>query len=525
MLSPGRVALRRAAPRLGSAGLYTSRRSNSTATSAPQTSQYSQQETPGLWPSTKGSTKSPSGGGAANAIYTAQPAAAPRRLKELREQEGLHQVHLARDNLATGPLSCTKSGDQLFLRSRETGESITLDAAALRDGCQCATCKDPSSGQKSFASVEIPNDISIDAVRETPDGVGVTFTNEIPRFAAHETTVPWESIEKAFGVRAPTDMAILPPLMNNVRARTGITLWDRDTIDRQVRKVDYADFMRGGAAMWSVVRDLVRLGLVYLENVPREEDAIIKITTRIASIRETFYGRTFDVRAKPNAENVAYTSGYLGLHQDLLYLDPPPKIQILHCLDNSCEGGESLFSDGERAARLLLNHGSLASPLRDAPVPYAYTRNGYNYAQRRPLLHYDREGRFENVFWSPPFQGGRDADAAPLKPWLKGARVFERLINGAAAMHQKKMRPGECVLFDNLRVMHGRTAFDTAGGSRWLRGAYIAQEDFVSVASQIPAEVLEGDRNETVWYEGHQEKALANAQWAAEAQKLVAEEA
>ena len=72
----------------------------------------------------------------------------------------------------------------------------------------------------------------------------------------------------------------------------------------------------------------------------------------LANIRETFYGRTFDVRAKPNAENVAYTSGYLGLHQDLMYLEPPPMIQVLHCMDNSCAGGESLFSDGDRVGRL-----------------------------------------------------------------------------------------------------------------------------------------------------------------------------
>lgn len=458
------------------------------------------------------------------ATVTAQ---APWRLKELRQQAGHHkQALINRSDLATGQLSYVKHSKNIVVTSQDTGKSITLDAAALRDGCQCAACKDPSSGQKSFASIEIPRTLTIANVRETADGLGVTFNNEIPRFADHETTVLWESLEVAFGARRPIDMAVIPPVFNSVRARAGITLWDRATIAARVRKIDYAAFMEGDAGRWAVVLDLVRLGLVYITNVPREEDAVVRITTRLASIRETFYGRTFDVRAKPNAENVAYTSGYLGLHQDLLYLAPPPKIQILHCLDNSCAGGESLFSDGERAGRLLLNHPSLAAPLRNHPVPYAYTRNGYNYAQRRPLLHYDRDGRFENVFWSPPFQGGRRADELGLQPWLRGARVFETLINSEAAMYQRKTLPGECVLFDNLRVMHGRTAFDAGGGgSRWLRGAYIAQEDFVSLATQIPEELMARDQaDEGVWYEGHEEKLAAHNEWAAEAQELVARE-
>lgn len=529
MLSPGRVLMRRAPPRLRAGLTTTTRHQSSTATTA-QTTHREPSELPGPWETAK--SKDPKHGGP-SASTASQP---PWRLKELRQQQGHHKQALIRHaDLATGPLSYVVHGDRLAVQSQESGAQVTLDAAALRDGCQCAACKDPSSGQKSFASIEIPSSLAIANVREKADGLGVTFCDEIPRFATssqqHETTVPWESLELAFGARSPVDTAVVPPVFNSVRARAGIVLWDRATIAQRVRTIDYAAFMSddadGGHARWAVVLDLVRLGLVYLTNVPRDEESVVRITTRLASIRETFYGRTFDVRAKPNAENVAYTSGYLGLHQDLLYLDPPPKIQILHCLNNSCAGGESLFSDGERAGRLLLNHPAAAAPLRAHPVPYAYTRNGYSYAQRRPLLHHDRDGRFENVFWSPPFQGGRRADEAPLKPWLAGARVFERLINAETAVHQKKMAPGECVLFDNLRVMHGRTAFDAAGGgSRWLRGAYIAQEDFVSIATQIPREMLaQGGQDEAVWYEGHGEKLTAHGEWAAEVKELIAHEA
>ncbi|KAF1734957.1 Trimethyllysine dioxygenase [Beauveria bassiana] len=504
MLSPGRAWIRRV-PRLH-AGLRPVRRASIHATA-----QKTQQE-----------LQNTDADSSISAVRAQPP---PWRLKELREQQGHHkQALIRRAGLATGPLSYVAHRDRVVVTAQESGAAVTLDAAALRDGCQCAACKDASWGQKTFASVEIPPSLAVASVRETADGLRVTYHNDIPRFADHETAVPWESLEVALGARLPVNVAAVPPVFNSVRSRLGITLWDRSLITRRVRSIDYAAFMAGGAPLWAVVLDLVRLGLVCLSNVPRDESSVERIAMRIASIRETFYGRTFDVRAKPHAENVAYTAGYLGLHQDLLYLDPPPKIQILHCLDNSCAGGESLFSDGERAARLLLrHHPALAAPLRQQPVPYAYTRNGYSYARRRPLLHYDAEGRFENVFWSPPFQGARGADEPPLQPWLAGARVFEGLINGEEAMYQRKMQPGECVLFDNLRVMHGRTAFDAAGGgSRWLRGTYIAQEDFVSIATQIPQELADkANADDAVWYGELEEKLGVHGVWKAEAQEMV----
>lgn len=44
------------------------------------------------------------------------------------------------------------------------------------------------------------------------------------------------------------------------------------------------------------------------------------------------------------------------------------------------------------------------------------------------------------------------------------------------------MKPGECVIFDNRRVLHARKAFEVGdqGKERWLRGAYIDKDPFLS---------------------------------------------
>jgi alpha-ketoglutarate-dependent taurine dioxygenase len=313
-----------------------------------------------------------------------------------------------------------------------------------------------------------------------------------------------------------------PALKANVLRRTGVQYWDAATLSKHVRKIDYNEFMQGGTSFWDVVVDICRLGIVYLKNVPRDESSVVSITTRIANIRETFYGRTFDVRAKPNAENVAYTSGYLGLHQDLCYLEPPPMIQVLHCMDNSCSGGESLFSDGERAGRLLWpfvqQPGKMAA-LAEHRVPYQYDKHGHFYHADRAVIDTDADG-FAGVYWSPPFQGGyTDGNAVgsaakDITDWIAAAKVFEGLVNDDDAVHSYKMEPGECVLFDNLRTMHGRNAFDAGkGGSRWLRGAYIAKEDFLSRAVYIPEGQAEMYRGSEEWSGETAEAQLKASEW------------
>lgn len=412
-------------------------------------------------------------------------------------------------------------GDRFVqIENRKRGSWARLDSVILRDSCTCPQCADPSSGQKSFASTNIPSDIAIDKVRLTDNGIGIKFRNDFPH-SDHEMVLPWSSVSKCLG-HTPIDT--LPyPRQDAVYPKTGRTFWDRQTIESRVRKIDYQEFMKGDDAFWNTLLDLSSLGLVFLKNVPHDPDSIVKITTRIANIKETFYGRTFDVRAKPDAENVAYTSGYLGLHQDLLYLESPPAIQLLHCMENSCNGGESIFSDGLHAGKLLW----LQSPrgavenLARVKIPYHYEKHGSFYKQQRALFDTGAEGNLAAVYWSPPFQNQFQLSTVDARAWLEPARLFDCLINDPDAMYEMKMAPGECVLFDNLRVMHGRKAFDVGGGSRWLRGAYIAREDLVSRVTYVPEGLANEYRKGVEWSREGEDAELRASPWFEKVRKQV----
>ena len=70
-------------------------------------------------------------------------------------------------------------------------------------------------------------------------------------------------------------------------------------------------------------------------------------------VRETNYGRHFEVRTEVNPTNLAYTGLGLQAHTDNPYRDPVPTVQVLYCLESSAAGGENMVVDGFRVAQRL----------------------------------------------------------------------------------------------------------------------------------------------------------------------------
>ncbi|KXH68383.1 TfdA family Taurine catabolism dioxygenase TauD [Colletotrichum salicis] len=360
-----------------------------------------------------------------------------------------------------------------------------VDVAWLRDRCCCPHCVSPSSGNKSFSTAEIPSDIIFQSVKEMPDGsYEIRWTNDIPRAAAIDHVSVFPATGPQSIGRLLTELPAL--FFHHARVQEPSRFeWNRESLLERLERIDYEDYMEGGPAFRSTALSLAKIGLVFLTNVPQTETAVADIALKFGAIKETFYGRTWDVISKPDAENVAYTSSYLGLHSDMLYLESPPRIQLLHCLENSCSGGESIFSDALQAASWIKRFEPDGyDAMTKYPLPYHYNKNGFFYRQARPVIA-GRNEKDREVWWSPPFQapfpGMRDeAASGEWKNWLHGARAFQRILEQSDNVYQYRLKPGECVLFDNRRVLHGRRAFDTASGRRWLKGTYVADEDFRS---------------------------------------------
>ena len=213
-------------------------------------------------------------------------------------------------------------------------------------------------------------------------------------------------------------------------------------------------------------------GFAILDSVPRESGQVLEVIRQFGFVRETNYGRLFEVRTRVDPNNLAYTNLGLGCHLDNPYRDPVPGLQLLHCLESSAEGGESILQDGFMAA----------STLRDENPRHflILSRNWINFRfrdassdlrSRVPLIEVNARDEVIRVRFN-----NRSIDTLRLPPermksFYPAYRHYAEILERRELQVVFKLQPGELMLFDNTRVLHARTAF-SAAGSRHLQGAY-----------------------------------------------------
>src|SRR5205823_2951392 len=73
----------------------------------------------------------------------------------------------------------------------------------------------------------------------------------------------------------------------------------------------------------------------------------------VGYIRETNYGRMFDVISMPQPTHLAYTPRALAVHVDNPYRVPMPGLQMLLCIEAAAAGGDTVLVDGFRVAEEL----------------------------------------------------------------------------------------------------------------------------------------------------------------------------
>jgi gamma-butyrobetaine dioxygenase len=241
------------------------------------------------------------------------------------------------------------------------------------------------------------------------------------------------------------------------------------------------------------LRDLLSMGYLVLTGVPAEPGAVTAVVGSFGYIRETNYGRLFDVVVEPSAANLAFTSLPIGPHTDNPYRDPVPTVQLLHCLANCADGGESGLLDGFRAAAQLRAEEPVAFDLlTSTPVTFRYADARTELQATRPMIGLNsagliREVRYNSRSMEPvrPRSGTSPAEAADqMRDFYAAYRAFAAILLRPALTLRFMLRPGDCVVFDNTRILHSRTGF-SAAGHRHLQGCYADIDAVESTAAVL----------------------------------------
>ena len=222
---------------------------------------------------------------------------------------------------------------------------------------------------------------------------------------------------------------------------------------------------------------LLQQGLAFLEEVPAQADALLGAMPLVGRVLETNYGRTFDVRSVPQPENLAYSDLGLGLHTDNPYRDPVPGFQALQALIPSNEGGESIFADGFALAAHLRDTAPEAfTLLTTTAVPFLYRSGDAELYAERPLIQLTASGAIAAVHYNSRSIAPLALSAAQTPHFYAAYRRFAALLREARWQLRTRLGAETVVVFDNQRILHGRTAFSSARHPRHLRGCYLTRD-------------------------------------------------
>lgn len=233
------------------------------------------------------------------------------------------------------------------------------------------------------------------------------------------------------------------------------------------------DLLKTPSSVAAWIEALIIDGVALVEDMPDSDNGLTELAEVLGAVRPTFFGDYFDVRTHINPSNTAFTAAALELHTDLPAEEFAPGIQYLHCRANTVEGGESLFTDGVAVANAFRERDPKGFELlSEIEIPYYCEHDDFDMRSYQRVIELDRQGQVSGVTISQHMLDRIDLPQTLLDQYYPAFCRFGRMLMEEAYLMRFMLRAGECIVFDNHRIVHGRAAYVAESGARYLRGCY-----------------------------------------------------
>lgn len=330
----------------------------------------------------------------------------------------------------------------------------------LREASDDPAWRDPRTGHKLGDGDLLPIDLRITAATEEDGGLAVEFSD------GHHARFGYPDLRGAAEDPLLHDLAGTKHLWN-VSTLDGLPWHELDRL-----QADPAELL-------AVLDDVSRLGFALVRGIPSDLDGMQALIDQIGFMRVTNNGAIEDIKALPpeQAYDLSMTPRALEPHTDNPYRIPQPGYVLLHCLANDAEGGESGMTDGFHIAETIRReHPELFRALTSVPVNWRYADEQAVLEDSSPFIEVAADGSISHV----RFHGRSDRipalDPDLIDTFFEARRLYSRLISDDANQLRFKLQPGEMFIIDNFRMIHSRTAFTLATGSRHMRQAYLDRD-------------------------------------------------
>ncbi|MEL6607976.1 MAG: TauD/TfdA family dioxygenase [Pseudomonadota bacterium] len=350
---------------------------------------------------------------------------------------------------------------QIEFDLQETGAVIQLSTGPkyfnyywLRDASNANI--DPQTRERIFDVSQLPQAPKAKSIAVREDALIIEWETEDTSSA-----VSLKLLDDIATKGRPSDIADLPR-----------RVWYSDHLP-SISRVSQADVIGTAQGRVALTRALIEDGIAIVTDMDPSEESLPNLVEAIGPVTPSGEGHFFNVRVEINPTNLAFTAGPLEMHTDLPGEEAAPGIQFLHCIENTVEGGASLFLDGIAVANALKAEDPDAFDLLAThKIPFFYRHDTIDYQSHQRVIETDQNGNVTGVTISQHLQDTLDLPQELLDTYYPAFIKFIRMMQDAHFVMKFRSEAGNCVVFDNHRIVHGREGYVADSGSRHLRGCY-----------------------------------------------------
>lgn len=334
----------------------------------------------------------------------------------------------------------------------------------LRDNCCCESCGDPAIGYRNLRLTALDLGIMPVALAVEPGLLVVSW----PDSHRSTFTAPW--LHRHANDETAREARVFKP-----------RLWDQGFREAPPR-FDYAELEDDDAVLLQVLQQVRDSGICLLQDAPTEPGVVEAFAQRFGFPQESNFGRVQDLVFDPGKRSIAHDIKALKPHTDEPYRASPPGLLLFHCIANDQTGaGSSLFMDGFEIAEQLRarDPAGFEALCIHAQSYRRHFENDVDLIAEFPILSVDEFGNLCGIRLN-------DRVAAPLSippdqvtVFYRGLQYLLGLAEDDKLMMKITLQPGDIAIFDNHRILHGRSDLSISG-QRWLQWIQIERGDFYS---------------------------------------------
>ena len=265
----------------------------------------------------------------------------------------------------------------------------------------------------------------------------------------------------------------------------GQVIWDAARIE-ELPQPYFAELANDESARLQLFEQVLNWGVTLVREVPPQAGTVETAAKWFGQIQPNSYADDPErpvlssIRVDASKPVATRMSHFLGPHTDTCWRQTLIGLLMMHCLQAHPEGGRSMLVDGFAVAKRLREENLEAFDLLcTIPVAFeALVSDSDQWRAQGRIISLSTDGIVEGIRYNGNSIGQLELPAEMVEPAYAALESFESILYDRDLWWRPMLGPGDLLVIDNHRVLHGREAFDLTAGDRFLQCCSIERDNF-----------------------------------------------